>query len=179
MTDKIALWAAIFSAVATGFAAVATWRAPRSAATLAESLRRDAERHGELQKRKMSILTVLMQERARINSDEGVRALNSIDIVFADSREVREAWAELLLAFTMQPLVIMHVVEERLRRLLAAVAKDVGIADQLRIDDLGRVYYPTSQQQEQLIKDMQRQFVLNSLMQKNAGGANSVFPPKP
>jgi AcrR family transcriptional regulator len=124
------------------------------------------------------ILTVLMQERARINSEDGVRALNSIDIVFADSREVREAWAELLLAFNMQPLV-MHVVEERLRRLLAAVAKDVGIADQLRIDDLGRVYYPTSHQQEQQIKDMQRQFILNSLMQKNAAGANSVFPPKP
>jgi len=178
MTDKIALWAAIFSAVATAFAAFAAWRAPLSAATLAESLRRDAERYDELQRRKMEVLTVLMQERARINSDECVRALNSIDIVFADSREVREAWAELLLAFNLQPLV-MHVLEERLRRLLAAIAKEVGIADQLRIDDLGRVYYPTSQQQEQLIKDMQRPLILNSLMQKNAAGANSLFPPKP
>jgi hypothetical protein len=178
MTDKIALWAAIFSAVATGLAAFATWRAPLSAATLAESLRRDAERHDQLQKRKMRILTVLMQERARINSEDGVRALNSIDIVFADSREVREAWAELFHAFNMQPLV-MHLVDERLRRLLAAVAKDVGIADQLRIDDLGRVYYPTSHQEEQQIKDMQRRSNLLSLMRKNAEGANSAFPPKP
>lgn len=178
MTDKIALWAAIFSAVATALAAIATWRAPLSAATLAETLRRDAERHDQLHKRKLAVLIALMQERGRINSDEGVRALNSIDIVFADSREVRETWAELLLAFNMQP-VVMHVIEERLRRLLAAIAKDVGIADQIRIDDLGRVYYPTSQHEEQLIKDLQRRQALNSLMQKSAAEANSVFPPRP
>jgi hypothetical protein len=36
----------------------------------------------------------------------------------------------------MEPLVD-HLIEERLHRLLVAIAKDIGIADHLRTDDLG------------------------------------------
>src|ERR1035441_9597759 len=114
MNDYIALTAAIFSAIATGFAAFATWNAPRTAARLAESLRREAESHNERQRLKVQVFTTLMQERAQIHSDQGVRALNLIDVVFNDAREVREGWAELYLAFYMKPLV-PHVIDERLR----------------------------------------------------------------
>jgi hypothetical protein len=48
-----------------------------------------------------------------IYSEDGVRALNSIDIVSRDAREVREAWSELFLTFRMEPLVV-HLIEERL-----------------------------------------------------------------
>lgn len=184
MTDAIALAAAIFSAIATAFAAYATWNAPRAAAELAESLRRDAERHNERHKLKLQVFSTLMQERAQIHSDEGVRALNLIDVVFNDAREVREAWAELFLAFYMKPLV-QHVIDERLRKLLGAMAKDIGLGDQLRTDDLGRVYYPVVQAQEQFIKDMQRQKILTSLQAQGAAGASaaalptSPWPPKP
>jgi len=57
MTDHLTLVTAIFSALATAFAAVATWNAPRGAAKLAEALRREAELHGERQKSKMQIFT--------------------------------------------------------------------------------------------------------------------------
>src|SRR5579863_5266156 len=119
MTDDLTLLTAVFSAIATGLAAVATWRAPTSAAKLAESLRREAERHNERQRQKLGVFTSLMQERARVYSDSGVRALNLIDVVFNESREVREAWSELFLAFHMNPL-IEHVIDERLRKLLGA-----------------------------------------------------------
>ncbi len=184
MTDAIALVAAVFSAIATGFAAFATWSAPRAAAQLAESLRRDAERQNERQRLKLQVFSALMQERAQIHSDEGVRALNLIDVVFNESREVREAWSELFLAFQMKP-TIQHVLDERLRKLLGAIAKDIGLSDELRNDDLGRVYYPVVQAQEQFIKDMQRQQILASLQGQNAAGAsaaalpNSAWPPKP
>jgi hypothetical protein len=182
MTEAIALAAAVFSAIATGLAALATWRAPRAAAELAESLRREAERHSERQRLKLNVFHTLMQERAQIYSDEGVRALNLIDVVFNESREIRECWSELYLAFEMKPLV-QHVIEERLRKLLGAIAKDIGLADQLRTDDLGRVYYPTVQAQEQFIKDMQRQQLLTSLKGQSAASAVSVsqspWPPKP
>src|ERR1700720_1313771 len=138
MTDHLTLLIAIFSAIATGLAAMATWRAPTAAAKLAESLRRDAERHDERQRQKLSVFASLMQERAQIYSDNGVRALNLIDVVFNESRDVREAWSELYLAFLMTPLV-QHVLEERIRKLLGAIAKDIGLSDQLRNDDLGRV----------------------------------------
>ncbi|MGH9350587.1 MAG: DUF6680 family protein [Terriglobia bacterium] len=183
MSEKLALLIAIFSAVATAFAALATWNAPRAAAKLAESLRRDAERHNERQRQKLALLGTLMQERAQIYSDNAVRALNLIDLVFNESRQVREAWSELFLAFHMNPL-LQHVIDERLRKLLAAIAKDIGLADELRNDDLGRVYFPRAQQQEQFIKDMQRQQIIASLQGQSAAGATipglqTAWPPKP
>jgi hypothetical protein len=71
-----------------------------------------------------------MQERAEIYSENALRVLNLIEVVFNDAREVREAWAELYLAFSMKPY-LQHVTEERLRKLLAAIAKDIGLADEL------------------------------------------------
>jgi hypothetical protein len=184
MTDNIALLIAIFSAIATAFAAIATWSAPRAAAKLAESLRRDAERHEERQRRKLHVFATLMQERAQIYSENGIRALNLIDVVFNESRAVREAWSELFLAFHMKPL-LQHVIDERLRKLLGTIAKDIGLSDELRNDDLGRVYFPAIQAQEQFIKDMQRQQVLASLQGHNAAEAsasglqNTAWSPKP
>jgi hypothetical protein len=184
MTENLTLLTAFFSAVATGFAALATWAAPRAAAKLAESLRRDGERQSERQRHKLHVFATLMQERAQIHSDKGVRALNLIDVVFNESREVREAWSELFLAFHMKPLV-QHVIDERLRRLLGTIAKDIGLSDELRTDDLGRVYFPIVQAQEQFIKDMQRQQIMASLQGQEAAGAstpaleNTPWPPKP
>jgi hypothetical protein len=184
MTETLTLITAIFSAIATALAAFATWRAPTMAARFAESLRRDAERHNERQRQKLSVFTTLMQERALIHSENGVKALNLIDVVFNESRDVREAWSELYLAFEMKPL-LQHVVDERLRKLLGAIAKDIGLADELRTDDLGRVYFPIVQAQERFIKDMQRQQIIASLQGQSAAGASApglqatMWPPKP
>jgi len=184
MSDFPSLLTAAFSAVATGFAAFATWHAPRAAAKLAEELRRTSEKAQERQKNKLVVFGLLMQERAAIWSESGVRALNLIDVVFHDSREVREAWAELFLIFNTQPIP-PHVLDERLRKLLSAIAKDVGLGDSLRTDDLGRVYSPTDIAQDRLIKDMQRQQLLASLQGKSSPAANTapaegnVWPPKP
>jgi hypothetical protein len=112
MSDAFSLAAAIFSAIATGLAAFATWRAPTAAARLAETLRRDSERAQERQKNKLHVFAMLMQERAAIYSENAVRALNLIDVVFVDSRKVREAWAELFLIFSTNPIP-PHVLEER------------------------------------------------------------------
>ena len=111
-----------------------------------------------------------------------MRALNLIDVVFNESRDVREAWSELFLALHMKPLVD-HVVDERLRKLLGSIANDIGLADGLRNDDLGRVYTPIVQAQERLIRDMQRQQALAALQGQPAAGAaetqNTLWPPKP
>lgn len=183
MSEKLTLLIAIFSAIATAFAAFATWSAPRAAAKLAESLRRDAERHDQRHRQKLALFAALMQERADISSENGVRALNLIDIVFNESRQVREAWSELFLAFHIKPYQ-QHVVDERLRKLLGVIAKDIGLADELRTDDLGRVYIPTVQAQDHFIKNMQRQQLLASLQSQNppqasATVSNTLWPPKP
>ncbi len=184
MSDSLALAAAIFSAIATGLAAFATWHAPRAAAKLAEALRRESERSQERQKNKLNVFSMLMQERSAVYSENGVRALNLIDVVFNDSRTVREAWAELFLIFSTNPMP-PHVLEERLRKLLIAMADDIGIGDNLRTDDIGRVYSPNAITQERLIRDIQRQQTLAALQAQGSPAANAatvdntVWPPKP
>jgi hypothetical protein len=184
MNEQLGLLTAIFSAIATALAAFATWRAPMSAAKLAEALRRDAERDSERRRQKLYVFSTLMQERAQIHSDNGVRVLNLVDIVFSDSPQVRDAWAELYASFSFKPLV-PHVINERLMKLLGAIARDIGLADDLRTDDLTRVYRPIVQEQDQFIRDMQRQQALARLQGENAAGASnaappvSMWPPKP
>jgi hypothetical protein len=181
MSDQLVLWTAIFSAIATALAAIATWRAPIAAAKLAESLRRDAERADERHKQKLYVFSTLMQERAQIHSDNGVRALNLVDVAFSESREVREAWAELFSSFNLKPLP-QQVLNERLFTLLGAIAKDIGLASDLRIDDLSRVYFPVVQEQDQIIKNIQRQQTLAKLLTDNVANAstpNPLWPPKP
>jgi hypothetical protein len=182
MTEIVGLLAAIFSAIATGLAAYATWRAPMAAALLAEKLRSDSDRVSERQRQKIYVFSTLMQERAQIHSDNGVRVLNLVDLVFSESPEVRDAWAELYAAFSLKPLP-PHVITEKLLRLLTAMAKDIGLANELRSDDLSRVYHPVVQEQEQFIRDMQRQQTLKRLMGESgasdAGPPNPLWPPKP
>ena len=184
LTEKLSLVIAALSAVATGFAAFATWLAPRAAARLAEAMRLEANKHEERRRSKLHVFAVLMQERAQIYSDNGVQALNLIDVVFNNSREVRELWSELFLAFEMKPF-LQHVQEERFRKLLAAMAKDIGLSDELRSDDLGRVYFPEVKAQERFIADMQRQQTLANLQGKSPAAAsapnsqNTLWPPPP
>jgi hypothetical protein len=185
MTDILALFAAVASAVATFFVAYASWRAPRAAAELAESLRRAAESINERKRQKFFILATLMQERAAIYTENGVRALNMIDVVFNDSRAVREAWAELYLAFNNQQLMRGPGHDDKLRQLLAAMAEDVGLADQIRTADLSRVYFPEALSQERLIRDLERQQALARLQGNASPSANTapqvaqLFPPPP
>jgi len=184
MNDFLNIVPAVFSAIATALAVFATWQAPRAAAKLAEALRRDSERAQERQKNKLHVFAMLMQERAAIYSEAGVRALNLIDVVFSESRRVREAWAELFLIFSVNPMP-PHVLEERLRKLLIAMAEDIGIGDTLRTDDIGRVYNPNAVSQERMIRDIQRQQTLNALLAQGSPAANAPtgpdtpWPPKP
>jgi uncharacterized protein DUF6680 len=185
MHEPYTLITAIFSAIAACLAAYATWKAPTAAARLADALRREGDRAQERHRSKLAVFTTLMQERAAFYSENGVRALNLIDVVFNESREVREAWADLFIAFNPNSNIPYHVQEERLRRLLAAMAKDVGLAEQLRTDDLSRVYFPTALAQERFIRDMQRQQTPARLQDQilptasTATPQNTLWPPRP
>ena len=184
LLDHPEVVAAFLSAVATLFAAIAAWRGPKSAAKLAEALRRESEKQNEAKRLKLFIFTSLMQERAYLASTEAVRALNLIDVVFHDSRDVREAWSDLFLAFNPDHQVPRHAVEERVRRLLRATAEDIGISDSLRTDDLGRIYHPTALAEEEELRRRERQNALRRLQgdvpaTENAAVSPELWPPKP
>jgi hypothetical protein len=182
--------AAIFSAIATLFAAIATWRGPRSAAALAEALRAKSEVSNEKRRMKLFVFTTLMQERAAYYSSEAVKAFNLIDVVFNESRKVRNAWSEFHAAMDSTNRIPEHAQQERFRILLSTMADDIGLTDQLRSDDLNRTYYPTALAEEEHVKSLQRKAAINQLTQNESPAANtapsdgslsiaSKFPPAP
>jgi hypothetical protein len=186
MTDVTAILAtlsALASAVATGFAAYASWRGPRSAAEIAERLRRDAESHNERKRQKFWVFATLMQERSAIYTENAVRALNMIDAVFHDVRPVREAWAELFLKLNSANMQSSGCADE-LRKLLTSIANDIGLANEFGHADAARVYIPNALAQERMVRDLERQQALARL-QGSSPTANTaqqvpaVFPPRP
>lgn len=175
--------AAFLSAIAAVAAAIATWRAPLSAAKIAERLRSQSENSAESRRFRMNVFATLMQGRAEIASEQTVQALNSIDIAFSDSPLVREAWAELYQALNISPMP-GHMVDERIRKLLREMAKDLGIADTLRLDDFARIYFPQALAQDREMRVLQREEALKQLTGAKvpegvADPLARMWPPKP
>jgi hypothetical protein len=178
--------AALLSAIATLFAALAAYRAPVSAARYSEKLRLENEKLNERRRMKMIVFTTLMQERATINSPESVRVLNLVDTIFADAVSVRESWAELHLLFGKEDAYSIAMREEKIRKLLKDMADDLGISHTLRLDDFGRIYYPKSMADQDFIANRRRELEIQQLM--NAGDPSertptqdlfARWPPKP
>jgi hypothetical protein len=158
-----ATFAAFLSFLATLFAAYATWRGPRSAAELAEQLRANSERDSERRRMKIQVFSTLLQERATIHSAESVRMLNSIDFVFSDSPRVRDAWADLYSTFLPTVPPPPQLRDEKIMSLLKEMVADLGLSDNLKVDDLKRTYYPTALARERELHDLQRDQALNQM----------------
>lgn len=185
--EWIAALAAGLSAVATGIAAWTAYMGPLRAAELAEKLSSMGDARADKRRAKLHILGVLMAHRKSYWLNDPVNAFNLIDVVFNESREVRSAWSELFLTFRND--IPEHVREERLRKLLGTMSKDLGLSDELRTDDFGRVYTPDAVVEEQIVSTLQRRAALARFegldVQPSANTAgpqaasNTIFPPKP
>lgn len=179
--------AAFLSFLATALAAIATWQGPRSAALLAERIRHEKDRENERRRMKMHVFSTLMQERATIASIDSVRMLNSIDFVFNDSPKVREAWAELFVIFQTDGPIHPQLREEKLRSLLREMTADLGMSGMIRVDDLGRIYYPNGLAREEELRLLQQERALRAIRsQQDETATSSVdhklmqkFPPVP
>lgn len=178
--------AALLSAVAALAAAFATWQGPRSAAMLAERIRKDTEQANERRRMKLQVFSTLMQERATIASIESVRMLNSIDFVFYDAPRVREAWADLFSIFHTSEIPHTQLREEKLRGLLKEMGADIGLSDTLKVDDIARIYYPNALAREEEVRMWQQEqaiLQIRSQAQKPGSAVDQKlldkFPPKP
>ena len=67
---------------------------------------------------------------------------------------------------------------DRLRDLLSSMATDLGLANEIRIDDLNRVYLPTPLAQERFMRDIERQQALARIQQAQGQPAANVAPPQ-
>ena len=97
-------------------------------------------------------------------------------MVFSDAREVRDAWAEFFHSLDPVQKVPLHAQMEKLRALLAAMARNIGLADDLRVEDLTRVYLPAVLAQERFIKDVERQQAVIRLQGETQPQANTAPP---
>jgi hypothetical protein len=139
--DWVQAIAAILTLGAAGLAVWATFRAPKLAAEFAEKLRNDTQSIEEQRRMKLYILTTLMQYRGQISNYNSVSALNLIDLVFADSQEVRGAWKHFNQATAAVPFS-NETTMERYRQIINCIARDVGLNDKLSIQDIETAYFP-------------------------------------
>ncbi|MDK2766853.1 MAG: hypothetical protein KYX69_03945 [Sphingomonas sp.] len=154
---------------------------------MAEELRRQNQDEHESRSLRRSVFVSIMQNRREIWHEDAVKAFNLIDVAFANSIPVREAWAELLLGLNASPYVD-HIIDERLRKLLREMASDLGLSSSLRQDDFGRVYLPNALLEERSVRDLERKAALKRLTGETSPASNSSelpdtvqakFPPKP
>ena len=131
----------------------------------------------------MHVFATLMQERASIASKQSVQALNILDVVFADSPRVREAWADLFNLFeTAAGTGIHHQLQtDKLSTLLREMAADLGLSKKLAKPDFARTYFPDALAKQAEVAFLQTKIELRRLREQ-VGTADEIltrFPPKP
>lgn len=177
---------ALLSAVATAFAAYATWKGPIVAARLAEEIRKKTQEEEQKHRMKLWVFTTLMQERTNSvpYSPDAVKAFNLIDLVFIESYDVRQSWERMFETFDATKHATELEKKSRFRELLNYIAQDIGIAGKFTISDFDRGYYPTYMFEEAQVQMLHRQNMLRQVSGQNAPAANtapaqSVWPPTP
>jgi hypothetical protein len=116
---------------------IANWWAPQQAARVAEALRQATARTDL----KRWVFLTLMQQRAVPYTPEAVQALDVIDAVFVDARDVREKWAVYFNSMDATRQVPSAMAHQQLTDLLAAMAADIGLTG-IGVSDLTCSYSP-------------------------------------
>lgn len=94
---------------------------------------------------RMRIFGTLMAIRHSPIIDEGVRALNMIDVVFSKNQKIRKLWHEYFDMLCNQGLMNEQGLSMRQKKnleLITEMAKEVGYGDEITHLDVDRVYYP-------------------------------------
>jgi hypothetical protein len=183
------MWGGIiaFLTLLTAFAAAyATWQAPRSAAIIAEEMRRNAQAEDEKRRMRLWIFSTVMQCRNQIWTPDCMRALNIIDLAFSDDSEVRRTWARLLDTLDPEKGASKNERRNALHDLMERMAASVGIPGHLTDADFDRIYYPAAAKETDDAQFLQRRSIIQSLSgqaapETNTQSAtdNSPFPPRP
>jgi hypothetical protein len=99
----------------------------------------------EKRQQKRYIFASLMSTRHQVISDEIVRALNMIDVVFYDKKKIRELWHEYYDMLHNEGLNNPLGWEQRNTKkleLITEMAKEVGFSKEITHIDVNRVYSP-------------------------------------
>jgi hypothetical protein len=142
MFEAIQAVAAVATFLAACVAVWATFRAPKVAAEFAEALRTATSRADEQRRQKLFIFATLLENRAHIVAPACVSALNLIDLVFIDDREVRDALVHFR-SSTDGPASNAERTVERYLFIIEKIARNIGLSEKITISDIQTPYYPT------------------------------------
>lgn len=117
-------------------------------------------------KDKLDIFKILMMNRYMGWSCESTRALNIIDIVFADDEDVRTKWGEYYALLCIQnPNDIQRKQRQTAQdKLLEAMARSLGYKDQVTWDKIQNPYIPQG-----LVDAINQQCVIQAGQEKLVG----------
>lgn len=136
------------------------------------------QRRANTYNRKMKVFEILMSYRYLISSEESVRALNSVDVVFYHDTDVRKAYTDFLSETAKKPEFNPNIGDKHLK-LLEEMAKALHLKD-IHWDDIKQAYYPNGLsekiQEEAMLRKVQLQNAVNSvkrnLEQQNTPSGN-------
>lgn len=123
---------------------------------------------------KMRIFETLMAYRYMISSEESVKALNSIDIIFYKDKAVRDAYKDFLNEANKRPELNPNIEDKHLK-LLEMISKVLKL-EEIHWDDIKHTYYPNGLseklQEETFLRKMQIQNAATAI-ERSEGGANT------
>lgn len=91
---------------------------------------------------KTRIFTILMSKRYEITAEEGVEAMNMIDVVFYKSEKVRSVWKEFYeLINSPENAMKAQAIKDKHLRLLEVMAEDIGYKG-IKWENIKQYYYP-------------------------------------
>ena len=96
---------------------------------------------------KLNVLATLIGSRHAPTSEETVRALNLIDVVFHDAPRVRELWHEYFGMLNNEGLNNPNGFQQRQKKnleMITEMAKALGYGEAITHLDMDRVYYPVA-----------------------------------
>lgn len=99
-----------------------------------------SQKKDRLYDRKMRIFETLMSYRYMIASEESVKALNSIDVIFYKDKAVRDAYKEFLNEADKKQELNPNIEDKHLK-LLEVMSQALKLGD-IHWDDIKHTYYP-------------------------------------
>lgn len=135
---------------------------PVIAVVIGQKLQDRSQKH----KDKLDIFKVLMMNRSMGWSYESTRALNIIDVVFADDKDVRTKWGEYYTLLCIQNPNEMQKKQKQTAqdKLLEAMAESLGYKDQVTWDKIQNPYIPQG-----VVNAINQQSVIQAGQEKLAG----------
>lgn len=96
----------------------------------------------EKRKEKMEVFKQLMISRVNASTEDYVKTVNSIDVIFADNKKVKKAWRDLFDEYSNQKQDLDQY-RYKHTKLIEAVAEDLGYKNKLEWSEIiANIYIP-------------------------------------